>query len=133
MNPASTASLSTVDQRGVDDLVLDELEHGAPRRQRQRPDGEQEVARDVDVGGPVADERVEAEVGEHARQQRRRHRLRRDRLVRIGDRPVQQLVRDDVPAGIEDRLPGDDDVAVVDLRAERRAGVFFFDVRHGTR
>jgi hypothetical protein len=48
-----------VEQRRVHGLALEELEHHALGRQRQRADAEQELARDVDPGQPFADETVE--------------------------------------------------------------------------
>ena len=117
MKPASTASLSTSISARVDDLVLDQLEHRAARRERQRPHREHEVARDVDVGRPVADQRVQAEVGERAGAARRPSSPPGATGPSAScERPVQQLVRDDLPAGIEDRLPGDDDARGGDFR-----------------
>ena len=68
-----------LDQRGIDLLVLDELEHGAPRLQRERAHVEQELARDVDVGGAIADQQVQAELAERAGHHAGRHRLGADR------------------------------------------------------
>jgi hypothetical protein len=97
------------DQRIVDELVLDELDHRAVRLERQRADVEEEVARDVDVRPPVADQQVEPEVGERGGQHAGRRRLRGDGLRVVRHRAIQQLIRDHVPAGVEDRLAGDDD------------------------
>ncbi len=81
--------------------------------QRERADVEQEVARDVDVGGAVADQQVEPDLGERGRQDAGGHDLRADGPGGLGERPVQQLVGHHLPAVVEDRLAGDDDAALL--------------------
>ncbi len=97
--------LEGFDQGVVDQLVLEQLEHDAAPRQRLREALEQEVARHVDPGAPVTDDRVEAELGERVDDHRGGGlvvvRDDRDVLVRAAE---QQLVTDDVERQIEYRL-----------------------------
>ena len=56
MKPVGAQLAEHVEQRRVDELVLDHLDHDALGRQRQRPHREQELAREVDVRAVAADE-----------------------------------------------------------------------------
>ena len=95
-----------VHQVRVHHLVLDQLEHDAVGGQRQRPEREQELAVDVDERALVADEPLEADVGQRGDEDAggRLGGIQREPL--FADRPVQELEGVDAQVGVEDRLAG---------------------------
>ena len=101
-----------VQQRLVDELALEQLEHDPSGREAVGEPLEQELARDVDPCSPVSDETLETDL----RQRVDRHPRARD-LVVIDQRllhvavSIQQLIADDRLPAVEDRLPGKEDVA----------------------
>ena len=100
---AGGADLAQHGQQFVVDVLFGrDLQDHALGVQRQRRDQEQELTRDVHVGGPVAHELEQADVrdrlGQHAR----------GGLVRVRLGRSQQLETDDPLDIVEDRLTGDD-------------------------
>ena len=96
-----------VHQVGVHDLVLDQLEHHPVGGQRQRPEREQELAVDVDERALVADEPLEADVGQRGDEDARGRLGGIQREPLLADGPVQQLEGVDPQVGVEDRLAGE--------------------------
>lgn len=88
----------------VDQLVLDELEHDAVGRQRERPERHQELAVDVEERALVADEALEADVGERGDEHRGGGPVAVDRAAVLADGAVEELEGLDVEVGVEDRL-----------------------------
>ena len=95
--------LERVQQQLVGGLVGGELEDHAVGRERQRPQRQQELTRDVDVHRARAGELGQADVGDRLRQHARGHPAGVVVLRR------QQLEGHDPLEVVEDRLAGDDD------------------------
>ncbi len=93
-----------VQQQLVDALVGGELEDHAVGRERQRPHGQQELTRDVDVHRARAGQLRQPDVGDRAREHARRRLARILFVLRS-----QQLEGHDPLEVVEDRLAGDDD------------------------
>ena len=95
-----------VEQRVVDDLILEQLEHDAPGRQRRRAHAQQKVTRDVHIGDVLADEIEQADIEEPIENHRRGRRAvvedARGLAVRFAK---QQLIADQASISVQDRLP----------------------------
>ena len=90
----------------VDGNVFAQFEHGDVARQKRAGATEEQLMRQIDEGRQAARERVQAD-----RQHGVVQRPRADRIAAIGARrgvrgvSIEQLVGDDLPLAIENRLP----------------------------
>jgi hypothetical protein len=93
-----------LDELVVDQLVLDQLEHDALGRQRERPEGREEVAVDVQERALLADKALEADVGQRGDEHGRRRLPAVERPAIGPDLAVQELEALDAEVRVEDRL-----------------------------
>ena len=108
--PVAGQHVEHVEQLRVHLLVLEQLDHDVLRRQRERADVEEELARDVDPGGHVAHDALEPDVGQRGEQHLRGRGARLETARAVAGGAVEQLEAHRAPAGVEQGLAREEEL-----------------------